>query len=157
MPERKTIPIIVTSVAVVALVAFGVFAVTQKKDTVPETQPATVTSIPQKTDYGANVPTDFPTDIPVEKGVKFEQSYGLSYVGQKQLTIVFLSTKTVKENYSLYADFVKKQGWVIFNKYENEKLSSLYGTKGDNDINVTISENTAAPVRSQVSISVLKK
>lgn len=121
-------------------------------------QKVATTTEPKKTDFGINMPTDFPTDIPVEKGVKFEQSYRLNYVGQKQLTIVFLSTKTVKENYSLYTDFLKKQNWNIVNKYESAKVSSLYGTKGSNDINVTISNSTFVPsVKSQVSISILKK
>lgn len=121
-------------------------------------QTATTQPEPEKTDFGASVPTDFPTDIPLEQGVKVEQSYGLNYVGQKQLTIVFLSVKTVKENLSLYADFLKKQNWIISNKYESAELSSLYGTKENNDINVTISENTLSiSIQSRVSISILKK
>lgn len=125
----------------------------QTTTTATTTQPE-----PEKTDFGAKVPTDFPTDIPIDKGAAVQQSYGLNYIGQKQLSIVFLSTKTVKENYSLYSDFLKKQKWNILNTYESAKLSSLYGTKESNDINVTISENTSsASIKSQVSISVMKK
>lgn len=125
----------------------------------PETTPSAVsTEEPQKSDFGTNMPADFPTDIPVEEGVKVEQSYSLNYAGQKQLTIVFPSTKTVKENYALYADFLKKQNWNVSNKYESPSVSSLYAAKENNDINVTISESATTPsVKSQVSISVLKK
>ena len=130
----------------------------QSQETAQATKQTEPVSEPRKTDFGANMPTDFPTDIPVENGVKVEQSYRLDYAGQKQLTIVFLSDKTVEENYSLYADFLKKQGWTVSNKYESPALSSLYGTKESNDINVTISEGATIPeVKSQVSISVLKK
>lgn len=119
---------------------------------------ATPAVVPQKTEFGTALPTDFPTDIPIEKGIKVNQSYRLDYVGQQQLTVVFLSTKTVKENYTLYSDFLKKQSWTISNKYESPKLYSLYGTKGSNDINVTISaDSSTASTKSQVSISVLKK
>lgn len=111
----------------------------------------------QRVDFGTNVPEDFPTDIPIETGSNVEQSYGLSYVGQKQLTIVFLSTKTVAENYTLYTDFLKEPDWIVSNKYESPTLSSLYGTKENNDINITISEDTETGSKSQVSISVLKK
>lgn len=139
---------------------FTVLAVVQKRN-VPSQSVAEIEQVvqePQKTDFGINMPTDFPADIPVENGVKVEQSYSLNYAGQKQLTIVFLSTKTVKENYALYAGFLKEQNWTISNKYESVKLSSLYGTKESNDINVTISEGaTAQAVKSQVSISILKK
>ncbi|MEK7554074.1 MAG: hypothetical protein AAB517_01770 [Patescibacteria group bacterium] len=112
----------------------------------------------QKIDYGANMPVDFPTDIPIGEGVKVEQSYGLNYTGQKQLTIVFLSAKTTEENYAIYVDFLEKQKWNISNKYASSTISSLYGTKGNYDINVTIHEDEQSPsILSQVSISVLKK
>lgn len=105
---------------------------------------------PTRTDFGTASAPDFPSNIPVEQGVKVNQSYSLDYSGQKQLTIVFSTTKTVKQNYNLYADFLKKDGWAIANKYESVNVSSLYGTKQSNDINVTITKE-------QVSISVLKK
>ncbi len=116
-------------------------------------------NVPQKIDFGVNTPTDFPGDIPIEKGSKVEQSYGLNYAGQEQLTIVFFSTKTVNENYTLYSNFLEKQNWTISNKYESPKVSSLYGVKEGNDINVTISESLSAGIttKSSVSISILKK
>jgi hypothetical protein len=123
------------------------------KEIQPQKSPA-----PQKTNFGTSVPTDFPTDIPIEKGAKFQQSYSLNYDSQKQLSIVFLSAKTVKENYSLYSDFLKKQNWNVLNTHDDPAVSSLYGTKENNDINVTISNNTSnASTKSQVSVSVLQK
>jgi hypothetical protein len=114
--------------------------------------------VPERTEFNTDVPTDFPTDIPLEKEAKVEQSYGLSYDGQKQLSIVFLSSKAVKDNFTLYTDFLSEQGWSVTNKYESEKLASLYGTKENNEINVTVNENiTSASGKSLVSISVLKK
>ena len=108
-----------------------------------------------KTDFGTKVPEDFPTDIPLEEGAGINQSYGLDYTGQKQLTMVFASKKTMKNNYALYADFLKKQQWTVSNQYESETLSALYGTKEGLAMNVTISVST--PTSSQVSISVLKQ
>lgn len=152
---------IILMVSIVIVLGLGIFAIKQKGTQVqPSTagQTTTTTPEPKKEDYGTNMPTDFPTDIPVEKGAKVEQSYSLNYTGQKQLTIVFQSTKTVKENYVFYTDFLKKQNWNVINKYESPKLSSLYGAKESNDINVAISENASdTSVESQVSISVLKK
>lgn len=154
--DYKRTTLIVASILIVA--GLGVFIVKQKSVQTAKDQTVAISPEPQRTDFRTNMPTDFPIDIPVERGVKVEQSYSLNYVGQKQLTFVFQSTKTVKENYSLYSDFLKKQNWIVSNKYESSKVSSLYGTKENNDINVTISENTAfAPIKSQVSISVLKK
>ncbi len=113
---------------------------------------------PVKTDFENENPTDFPTNIPVEQGVKVNQSYSLDYAGQKQLSIVFPSVKTIKQNYTLYADFLNKDGWVVVNKYESATVSSMYGAKGNNDINITINEGASVtPAKSQVSISVLTK
>lgn len=147
-------------IAVVVVLVVVVFMVNQKGKVSPQpvAQTEQAAPEPQKTDFGTSMPTDFPTDIPVENGAKVEQSYSLNYARQKQLTIVFQSTKTVKENYALYAGFLKEKNWNVSNKYESAKVSSLYGTKESNDINVTISENTTLPsAKSQVSISILKK
>jgi hypothetical protein len=160
MLERKKIVDILIGAMTVAMVVTGLlyYAYKNAPRVFPKEQTVIIPQEPQKIDFGTNVPTDFPTDIPLEKGVTVAQSYSLNYVGQKQLTIVFLSSKTVKENYSLYSDFLKKQNWNIVNNYESTTLSSLYETKASNDINVTISKNiSTASTNSLVSISVLKK
>ena len=168
--QTKTKVLVLIAIILLATVGYGIY-IFQKNKTVttasiPQNieQPVVEKSQPQesqepkKTEFGTDMPTDFPTDIPIESGAKVQQSYGLNYTGQNQLSIVFLSTKTVKENYSLYSDFLKKQNWNVLNTYDKPTLSSLYGTKEDNEINVTISENTSnASAKSQVSISVLKK
>lgn len=160
MDYRKLAIIGISIAVVIGVVGFAVYKQGGKQDVMPVDEKITTTTAqePKRTDFGTSKPDDFPTDIPVEKGVKVEQSYSLNYVGQKQLTIVFQSTKTVKENYSLYTDFLNKQNWSISNKYESAKISSLYGTKDSSDINITISENASGTsIKSQVSISVLKK
>lgn len=155
----RNILLVIASVVVLIAISFIMYKQSENKIVQPLAgQVAEKQNEPKRTDFGTKIPTDFPTDIPIEKGVKVEQSYSLNYVGQKQLTIVFLSTKTVKENYAIYADFLKKQNWSISNKYESTKISSLYSIKDSNEINITISNNTsAASTKSQVSISVLKK
>ena len=146
-------------VLVVILVAVAL-VVNQKGKILPQSveQAELVPQELQRTEFGTSMPTDFPADIPVEKDAKVDQSYRLSYTGQMQLAFAFESAKTAIENYDLYADFLKKQNWNVSNKYESATVSSLYGTKEANDINVTMSENAGAVgVKSQVSISVLKK
>ncbi|MCR4286179.1 MAG: hypothetical protein NUW00_04765 [Candidatus Kaiserbacteria bacterium] len=112
---------------------------------------------PMRTDFGASVPDGFVADIPVEGGVMFEQSYSLEYPEQKQLSVVFPSALNVKENYILYEDFLKDQGWNVLNRYESDMVSSLYATKENEEVNVTIGELGAGMAKSQVSISILKK
>lgn len=105
---------------------------------------------PLRTEFGADLPTNFPTSIPIEEGALNEQSYSLAYPGQKQLTIVFPSTKTVNENYLLYIDFLTTDMWTVVSSYENDSIATLYAMKDNNDINITITAE-------QVSISVLKR
>lgn len=132
------------------------------QDVVVEAPVATSTPVEiesGKTDFGTSVPNGFPTDIPIEEGAQVEESYGYDDAGQKQLTLVFLSNKTVEQNFILYKDFLTKQKWNISNEYEGEKVSSLYATKDDlyysNDINVTLGENlTDASTKSRISISI---
>jgi len=172
--KTKTEALVLIAIILIATAGFGIYIFQKNKKvvTVPPTQnieqPVVKENIvtesqpqePQKTEFGTEMPTDFPSNIPVEKGAEVQQSYGLNYDSQKQLSIVFLSTKTVEENFALYKDFLEKQNWNIYNKYESPEISSLYGygTKESNEINVTISENTSnASAKSQVSISVLKK
>ena len=160
LERRVMVDILIGVMALAAVVVVSVFLYAPK--TGPqgssEVETAPGSQEPTRTDFGTSAPADFPADIPIEEGVKAEQSYSLNYAGQKQLTIVFLSAKTVEENYALYADFLAAQGWVVSNKYESPKLSSLYGTKDSSDINVTISEKkSGTSLKSQVSISVLKK
>ena len=137
----------------------GYFSSNEKTETQSSVVTTTTTQafVPKKTDFGTSTPANFPMTIPLEKGARVEQSFNLHYFAQNQLTFVFLSTKTVKENVALYSDFLKKQNWHISNTYASTTLSSLYATKGSQDINVTISEHTATSTKSQVSISVLNK
>jgi hypothetical protein len=161
MLEQKTRKELLVGVAVLALVVFGMILFTRQHVTPETSQPddgAIKTDVPTRTDFGTSIPPDFPTDIPVEKGTSIEQSYLLEYAEQEQLTTVFLSTKSVKENYTLYAGLLEKQKWSIVNKYESPTLSSLYGTKEGSDINITVSDHSVGPTTgSEVSISVVKK
>lgn len=148
---HKKIFLIVTSVVVITIIL--VFVVYKQKATQgiqggKQTATTTTSVEPQKTDYGTKLPDDFPTDIPIEKGADIKQSYSLNYAGQKQLTIVFQSTKTVKENYVLYAEYLKKQGWGVVRNEANNNF--LYGKKDNSEISVVITEN-------EVIVGVLKK
>jgi len=156
--NRRNIVLVIIGVVILIAVTFVMYkqSVNNVAQPLAEQTPIAQEEA-QKTDFGSKIPSDFPTDIPLEDGAEVEQSYSLNFTGQNQLTTGFSSTKTVKENYTLYADFLEKQQWNISNKYESEKLSSLYGAKESNDINITISENTATGLKSQVSINILKK
>ena len=137
LKERKTfIPLILLALAALLLV----ITLLLRHPRSPE---------PNRTDFAASTPTHFPTNIPVEAGAPLSQSYSLDYAGRAQLSIVFPSTKTLKENYTRYTDFLTKDSWTIVNKYESKTVSSLYGKKEGSEINITLTQG-------QVSVSVLE-
>src|SRR3990167_221186 len=111
---------------------------------------------PAKTDFGNKIPPDFIQEIPIEKKAKIEQSYSFDYSGQKQLTIVFESEKTIEQNRKIYSDFLANNQWSVVNNYFDKKIASLYGLKENKEINVTISFDELAK-KTNVSISILEK
>jgi len=160
MNYKKILSLIILVLAISITIVFFLQRGEGSKETPSLAQQGEILSAspePIKTDFGTKIPKDFPTNTPVEEGVSVKQSYDLNYSGQRQLTIVFLSAKTAKENYQLYTEFLKKQNWNIANKYETTRLFSLYGTKEMNDMNVTINNVNSTITRSEVSISILKK
>lgn len=117
-----------------------------------------VAPVPQKTEFGAQLPAGFLANIPLEAKIALTQSYGLDYGTQKQLTAVFDSSKTVTQNYTIYEKFLKTDDWTLQNVHQEQHIASLYGTKENSDINITISDFYAtSTVKSQVSISILDK
>lgn len=120
----------------------------------------------KKIEYSKTTPPNFLKDLPLPSGVSFDQSYGLQYASQTQLTIVFSSPQTVEENFTLYKDFLRKQSWWFSDKdkFESKKLSSVYAHNMNQEINITVSEialkgtpTSTPPMKSQVSISLLKR
>ena len=162
MAYKKKISIVL-SVIIIATLAFFSTSYYERKIHSENSlgKEETILQIPQpeKTDFGTSLPADFPANMPLEKGITVEQSYRLNYEGQNQFSLVFLSDKSVAENYATYGTFLEKEKWNISNKYQSKNLASLYGSKESHDINVTISEHMQASssAESKVSISVLKK
>ena len=111
-----------------------------------------------KSEFKNSTPSDFIKEIPLPKDVSFEQSYGLQYESAKQLTVVFATTKTRKENFELYKNFLSNNKWTVKNNIESKSISSMYAVKENNDINITISDLVNDKTnKSQVSISVLRR
>ena len=153
--QRKLPAAVAVIVIVVALYSY----VNKKPEIVIQNtkSPTLATSTIPRKEFGQSVPDGFPANIPLMKEPIFFQSYMLDYKDQKQLSVVFASPKSVKENYLFYQDFLKQDRWNVSNQLDTVRLGSLYGSKEKNDINITISESKTSTMKSQISISVLKK
>lgn len=102
------------------------------------------------------LPESFPENLPLYGKEKIIDSYNASYQvpgknqAAKQASVVFKSSKSMKENYDYYANWAKENGWNIVNKADNEMLKFVYLRKNNNeDINITITKD-------KVSISYTK-
>lgn len=161
--NKKKFWILSVSVTVFVLFIFAILVVNKnKKEVVPsvEENPVIIGVVKEikKIDFGTSIPIDFRSVIIAEKGTKIEQSYSLDFAGHNQLTIVILSTKIIKENYALYADFFEKQNWVILRKYENSEMYSFYATKNGDNVNVEIIKNMSdASFPSKITVTLFKK
>jgi hypothetical protein len=155
-------PVYVVLVVIFCVVAFFLYFFIsryfqQNKGTVVEksvTATSTLSISPSKKEHLPSLPPSFPSTIPVEKNLTLSQSYELNYEKQKQSTVVFISSKTVAQNYTLYLSTLKQQGWVIAKEYSKPNVSFIYARKDGDEINVTVSEGVSSG--SEVSISILK-
>ena len=157
--EREALYVL-SSVALIALMVlvswFGRSITSQEARVVaPPVSPAE-SLLPHMVDLGTmTASTDLPADLPVENSAGFEQNYHLQYLKAKQGTVVFRSTKTMKENYALYLDYLKTHDWSVVNTYQGDTVSSLYAATSTKTMNITIStDTTKGAAGSQVSVSI---
>jgi hypothetical protein len=101
------------------------------------------------------VPANFPADVAIEEGAVLEQGYTLAVADNEQNTVVFTSAKSAKEVYAAYKDQLEKDRWILIADNESDTVSSLYGLRRSDEINVTIVSQKDGG--SEVSISVVTK
>lgn len=113
---------------------------------------------PERIDFGTDLPTGFPGDLPIEEGATLTQSYSLDYPEQRQLSIVFSSVETVEKNYDFYRDILARRGWNVVVTHEDKNASLLQGAKEESNIIISIDESTELPsIQSQVTMNVFLK
>ncbi len=98
------------------------------------------------------LPDRFPANFPLEKNVPINANYTAQAEGAFQSTRQFISKKTLAENYKLYSDYLKKDGWKIEATLDQEMVKSIFATKGRASVTVTMAQNTTTS-ESTVDIS----
>jgi hypothetical protein len=90
-----------------------------------------------------NLPTGFPSIIPVEKA-NITESYKAVYKNHNnatQYTISYTSKSSVAALWDTYADFLRKEGYVLDKLATDKNLGTISGTKGDNTLSVVLSRH----------------
>ena len=160
---HKNKRVLSTLAAFLLILVAGVLALAWYKGTAFQNAGA---FIPEKTEFNGVTPPGLLAEIPIEKGAILSQSYIKEYQNQTQMSVVFPSQKTLSENYALYETFLRSEGWEVVRNLQGEKRSSLYGTKENYRIDITIingrvsgtlATTTVSAAESYILISLLKK
>ncbi len=128
---------------VVAAAAWFLLVKIDKKNSSKNVKTAPIVKT-TKTDVDfSRAPEKFPAEIPIEKDANITQNYNATTTnGIFQATRVFESSKASADNFSIYKDFMTKNGWQITSTIDKPNLKSLVGTKGAETLLVNITENT---------------
>lgn len=152
--KKILVALIIIFVAVVGGIA--VYSAFKKPH---NTQTPTTTDNSKKDDIGkkevavTQMPAKFPTDMPMEAGASITQNYN-AYPkdGSVQATRVFVTSKSLAENYSIYQSYLKNNGWDIKSSIDQDNYKMLYGVKGAGNLNISIDSNTDTKMKT-VSIT----
>ncbi|MDP3993941.1 MAG: hypothetical protein U1C57_00455 [Candidatus Doudnabacteria bacterium] len=88
-------------------------------------------------------PAGFPAEIPIEEGAVIAQNYEVDAPdGRHQATRVFISTKTVSQNYQIYSQFLSQNDWEIISQLREENYAALFAAKDGGNLSISISKNS---------------
>lgn len=85
-------------------------------------------------------PQGFPAGFPIEEGNVLESATAkYPDQGAKQLSVSYLSSKTVAEKYAEYKAYMTKEGYEITEGDSDSAVRTLFGTKVDVNLSVVMS------------------
>ena len=102
-------------VVIVAVAALVISKVIYKKSVTPAEQPNQTQSDIVKTEVDKTKdPEKFPAGVPIEEGAVVTQNYNAEATdGRYQATKVFETQKTLADNFNIYRDYMRQNGWDI--------------------------------------------
>ncbi len=161
---KKTILITVGVLVIVGASVFAADFINKQAKAKKQAAEITQKKADPKKDFGKEIPpTLLATSTLIRTTINTpEQSYTIAYGEKTQSTVVFSSTRSAKENYRLYREFLGKEGWYVVKIYENAGVYGIYAiTKMEKEtVNITISRTStstdALTNKSSVSITHLK-
>jgi len=157
MANKKIVIIIIVVLALVAGVVVWVSLVSKDKQ---KNEP-TIANIKTKTDEQqaplkvkqndvavTELPKEFPSEIPMEKGAVISQNYNATAEnGIFQATRVFETSLSLDHNFKIYSDFITKKDWKLVTSLNQDNIKVLSASKGKGNLQITMSENSVTKVR----------
>lgn len=138
---------IAAGLVLAGLVVFGIWSL-KNKPTDNQNQQVQVEVKPVDKNQ---LPTRFPSDFPIESGAEIKSNYNAENETSIQATRLFVSKKTAAENFKLYSDYLKNNGWNIITTLDQEALKVIAASKGSDKLDITINLNS---VSNQVTVDV---
>lgn len=99
--------------------------------------PARVAEAPEPTPP-ADVPSDFPADVPIFKDAKLAQVQDLA---NNAHNVIFRTEKPVAEVFSFYEGQMQRNGWKVTQRVDRGAHAFISFRKGDMIANLTIAED----------------
>lgn len=140
--DNQTFKLLVIVAAIFALL-FVAYTLTKNSKRDGDKQAVAQQAIVEKINVDfAKDPEKFPSDIPMEAGAKLTQNYNATTpTGAFQATKVFLTTKTLAENLTIYTNYFQQNGWKITASLDQPTYKMVTGAKDKQSIQVSIDEN----------------
>jgi hypothetical protein len=118
-----------------------------KKDSTKNEADSTQSKIKTVQVEKSQLPTKFPTDMPLENDTEVTQNYNAtSENGGFQANRTFVTKKSLKDNYNIYTQYLKTHGWNITASVDQDSYKMVTGSKGNQQLQISISENSISKV-----------
>jgi hypothetical protein len=102
----------------------------------------------------SQVPSGLPANIPWEQGVQIIQNFTSKdpSTGKTQSTRIYVSGKTLAQNFSIYQKYLSDNGWTLTNSVDQPTIKNLDASKGSVRLDITIAQGDKKQVTVNVSI-----
>lgn len=152
--KQQAIILVCVIIAIVAVVAYNG---KHKNTKTPKIERISSKEMPylKQNDLPINITIPgWPAEIPMEKDAPILRNYQSAPPGAegRQITRMFRSAKTAKENYKIYDDFFKANGWTEVSQNQSGDAASLAAEKDNNLLTAVIYQIPKANV-SNVSLT----
>lgn len=153
--SAKLFLIILASAAFFLVIAFILIFFVWQKQSVFKTTP--FSDLLLKTNKSLKLPKNFPQDLPIIAGADLIQAYTRDFNVQ-DITAIFDSKKSAKENFDFYLDYGKNNGWQIDEAREAKdgKPAKLLLKKDNLIITLVFEEKDSKASKITISSTTLK-
>lgn len=154
--NKKSLVYVIISLVLI-LVALVMISKTRKAPISPKNESGSATSSPFTPSITivptSTVPSALPANLPLEAGAKVLQNFegSVKDSNQTQSTRVYVSSKTVDQNFTIYKKYLQDNNWMITSTVDQPNVKNFDASKGTSRMTVTIAKDSAGQVTVNVS------